>query len=339
MRTNFICGIVGITALAGLVFLPLPRALAQKDEKDAVIELLKKQVELQQKQIELLEKQAKAQNDRLKEEIELLVQTIKKREAAILKLETRVKELRISEANFEARAKTAQIRNEALLEELVELVRERNRALPVVQAPNLKPNLPTLLLNGKIEKVEGDLVLVTLGTDHGLNKNHTLDVYRLKPEPKYLGTIRIVDANHHKSVGRLIPADKGVDRPALMEGDLVTSRLPKAVEPKKEAPKEPEKNPPAKKLNGLIEKLDDKDASLVSISIGSDVGLAKGHTLEVYRLKPQPKYLGTIRIIEISEQKAVGKRIGPNLTGLPALDVGDRVTSSLEAAEEKKGAK
>jgi len=79
-------------------------------------------------------------------------------------------------------------------------------------------------------------------------------------------------------------------------------------------------------LNGVIEKIDPKDASLLSISIGSDAGLAKHHTLDVYRLKPVPLYLGKIRIIEVTPQKAVGRRVG-NKAGTPILRVGDKVTS------------
>jgi RNA polymerase sigma factor (sigma-70 family) len=84
--------------------------------------------------------------------------------------------------------------------------------------------------------------------------------------------------------------------------------------------------PPSTDLNGVIEKIDPKDASLLSISIGSDAGLAKHHTLDVYRLKPAPVYLGKIEIIEVSPQKAVGRRVGNKAGALP-LKVGDTVTS------------
>jgi hypothetical protein len=99
----------------------------------------------------------------------------------------------------------------------------------------------------------------------------------------------------------------------------------------------PQSNPPSNKLEGLIEKVDPKDQSLVVISIGSDSGLAKGHTLEVYRLKPAPTYLGMIRIIDVSKGKAVARLMRPaNVPNLPAPLVGDRVTSSLISSAEPK---
>ncbi len=45
----------------------------------------------------------------------------------------------------------------------------------------------------------------------------------------------------------------------------------------------------------------------ISISIGSDKGLLKGHTLEVFRLEPRSQYLGTIVIIDAGPKEAVGK--------------------------------
>jgi hypothetical protein len=102
-------------------------------------------------------------------------------------------------------------------------------------------------------------------------------------------------------------------------------------------PKQTEKDlstPPPAELKGVIEKID-ADRSLFSISIGSDAGLAKNHTLEVYRLKPAPMWLGMIRIIDVSPQKAIARYVDGIPRG-PTLEVGDNVTSSLTAPAEKK---
>ena len=45
----------------------------------------------------------------------------------------------------------------------------------VIRNPN-EPNPPAVMVNGKIEKVDADLVQISLGTDQGVNKNNTLDV-------------------------------------------------------------------------------------------------------------------------------------------------------------------
>lgn len=71
------------------------------------------------------------------------------------------------------------------------------------------------------------------------------------------------------------------------------------------------KNPPPEDVDGLIETAD--PSGLVTITIGSDAGLRKGNTLEVFRLgrtAAQSKYLGTIRIVEVTAHKAVGQPIG-----------------------------
>jgi hypothetical protein len=67
-------------------------------------------------------------------------------------------------------------------------------------------------------------------------------------------------------------------------------------------------NPPPADVEGLVKK-SDPNTNLVTISIGSDDGLAKGHTLEVFRLEPQAKYLGTIKILEVRPHEAVGVRV------------------------------
>ncbi|HEY1861108.1 MAG TPA: hypothetical protein VGG61_12175 [Gemmataceae bacterium] len=68
-------------------------------------------------------------------------------------------------------------------------------------------------------------------------------------------------------------------------------------------------NPPPEDVQGVVKK--DADAGgLVLVSIGTDAGIVKGHTLEVFRLGATPKYLGKIRIIETHPYESVGQVIG-----------------------------
>jgi RNA polymerase sigma factor (sigma-70 family) len=62
---------------------------------------------------------------------------------------------------------------------------------------------------------------------------------------------------------------------------------------------------------------------LVRISIGMDTGIRPGQELDVYRLKPEPKYLGKITVVDVRENEAVAKRKAGNAAG--AILVGDRV--------------
>ncbi len=50
---------------------------------------------------------------------------------------------------------------------------------------------------------------------------------------------------------------------------------------------------------------------LIEITLGTDAGLAIGHTMEVFRLDignpGRSKYLGTIRITDVTAHEAVGR--------------------------------
>jgi hypothetical protein len=88
------------------------------------------------------------------------------------------------------------------------------------------------------------------------------------------------------------------------------------------------KNPPPEDVQGLV-KTADPASGLVTITIGSDAGLSKGQTLEVFRLSNVPsqsKYLGTIRILEVTPTQAVGQPTG-RMASPP--QPGDRVASQI----------
>lgn len=87
-------------------------------------------------------------------------------------------------------------------------------------------------------------------------------------------------------------------------------------------------NPPPENVEGLV-KTTDPSTNLVTLTIGSDAGLSRGHTLEVFRLSPIPqqsKYLGRIRILEVTATQAVGQPIG-KMSAPP--QAGDRVASHI----------
>jgi hypothetical protein len=86
-------------------------------------------------------------------------------------------------------------------------------------------------------------------------------------------------------------------------------------------------NPPLENVEGIIKNTD--TGGLVTISIGSDSGISRGHTLEVFRLDKVPEksmYLGTIRIVEVRPHEAVGQ---PLTRPVAPLRTGDRVASRI----------
>jgi hypothetical protein len=69
-------------------------------------------------------------------------------------------------------------------------------------------------------------------------------------------------------------------------------------------------NPPKEKIEGQVISVDEK-SGLVKLNRGSDAGLERGHTLEVYRLSPAAvKYLGRVRILETTPKEAVAQPVG-----------------------------
>jgi RNA polymerase sigma factor (sigma-70 family) len=87
--------------------------------------------------------------------------------------------------------------------------------------------------------------------------------------------------------------------------------------------------PPPPPLQGTITQVDDK-AKLVKINVGSDHGLHKGNTLDVYRLQPKAQYLGRVLIIDVQSASAVGRIEAMSNT---AIKAGDQVGSLGEQAK------
>jgi hypothetical protein len=86
-------------------------------------------------------------------------------------------------------------------------------------------------------------------------------------------------------------------------------------------------NPPGANVRGKVQRVDPN--GLVQITIGRDSGLALGHTLEVYRLRPQPKYLGMIRIVTTEPDRAVGQLVTRATGSQLEIQPGDEVASSV----------
>jgi len=83
-------------------------------------------------------------------------------------------------------------------------------------------------------------------------------------------------------------------------------------------------------VKGVIEEVDKADKKLVKISIGSDAGVRKDHTLEVFRTSPKAEYLGRILIVDADFRFAIGRLMPqPGVTGAVTLMPGDEVAGKL----------
>jgi hypothetical protein len=83
------------------------------------------------------------------------------------------------------------------------------------------------------------------------------------------------------------------------------------------------RNPPPESVEGLIQRVDGR---LVTLTIGSDAGLQKGHTLYVYGMGDNVGYRGQIRLVEVTPRVAVGEVMGKLSS---RIRVGDTAASDI----------
>jgi hypothetical protein len=125
-----------------------------------------------------------------------------------------------------------------------------------------------------------------------------------------------------REYGILVTPAQFVPPGAMHLQDFGRGELP-GDKPKPPAPSGA-RNPPPEPVEGKVTAID-TGSGLVTIDIGGEAGLARGHTLEMYRLKPAPRYLGTLRIIEVRASEAVGKMEKK----IAEVEAGDQVSSQI----------
>src|SRR5262249_13356807 len=91
-----------------------------------------------------------------------------------------------------------------------------------IEAPNGNLKSPSPEVQGTITGVEGSIATTSLGKDHGVNAGDELQVFRLTPQPIYLGKLRISIARDHDSVGTFPPASP---RMTITKGDTVDTKV------------------------------------------------------------------------------------------------------------------
>jgi hypothetical protein len=201
-------------------------AKLQKDYKDA---------EARGKLAEItLESGTKAM-ERMQKEVEDLKSHVEKRDGLLVDVHKKYRDAQDLINELDRSLKFSQDRNDGLLKRVQEMERDRAEAVTGVKStdavglakdPNA-PNPPAKFIKGIVEKVDAkdtSLASLSLGTDHGLKVGNTLEVYRLSPSVEYIGLIRIEDAHHHSSIGKLIRTPGNPLR-AMREGDVVSSSI------------------------------------------------------------------------------------------------------------------
>jgi peptidoglycan hydrolase CwlO-like protein len=214
----------------------LTRARAEIDKAQQQIEDARKNVD----QADILKKETVAAQERLQKEVEGLQTVLAARDKELIKVrdDFRVAESKRVQSQIEVDSLKGRLEN--LTGELENLARDnerlRSRAAGATATVSgngtatsngssaVAKNPPGDYVRGLVTAADGDtgLVTVSLGSDAGLSVNNTLEVYRLKPEPLYLGTIKIIDVRHHDAVGRALNSQK---RQLIRVGDEVASDI------------------------------------------------------------------------------------------------------------------
>jgi len=83
------------------------------------------------------------------------------------------------------------------------------------------------------------------------------------------------------------------------------------------------RNPPPEHVEGRIQRV---DGDLVTLSIGSDAGLQRGHTMYVFDLNGNGTYRGQIVLKEVTPKTAVGQVTGKQAS---RIKVGDTASSAI----------
>ena len=174
-----------------------------------------------------------AQAQRLQKEVKLLTELVAKREDEIRKAQDQSAELQRLALSKATEAQTALARARNLLEQLkqreLEIAKLQQGPAMLKTASIRDPNYsnpPPADVKGKIAKIHSEdrsLVELNIGSDVGVNKDNTLDVYRLEPRAAYLGRLLIVESFPHRAIARLVR--RGVSTPPLQVGDEVASRI------------------------------------------------------------------------------------------------------------------
>jgi len=180
---------------------------------------------------QIVTEKALAAQERMKNEVDSIKKIVEDREGRLVELHKTYTQSQNLVQSLDRDLKFTQERNQIL----VSRVQELEKYLAELQTGGSKDgnaprgvnveNPPARFVKGIVERVDKDdksLVRISLGTDHGVKVNNTLEVYRTSPV-EYVGLIRIEDAHHHTSVARFVPIAGKTKQ--VREGDIVSSTL------------------------------------------------------------------------------------------------------------------
>jgi hypothetical protein len=205
----------------------MEKELQQKDLERVDALNKKNKAEQERDQAEATVKRTTAVAEAMKVEIKSLDDRLADQQQTILKLGLQNKEYKSESITAKTNLQTTLDRNKVLLEKLVETTRQLTIAQgeQAAKAGRDAPNPPPDDIRGRVMITDdaNGWITINLGSDSGLNKGNTLEVYRLKPRPTYVGTMRIFEVRPHEAVGKLMGTGP---RARVQKDDEVASKIP-----------------------------------------------------------------------------------------------------------------
>jgi len=199
-------------------------------DKDALVKNIqaemKKEIDRFNQSIEA----AKAEADSRQKQFELLSDTLKKEQSANIELAKQRDDMRQREVAAQIEAKNLRDRFVQMEKQLRDVTKQLETAkvstTPAGTRLASKDNPPPEHVEGVIKAADpSGLLRLSIGADQGLQRGHTLQVFRLNlqspGESKYLGSIRVLEVSNHESVGEPVRALADRAKP----GDRVASKI------------------------------------------------------------------------------------------------------------------
>jgi hypothetical protein len=204
----------------------------QKDDLAQANTMLDTQLKAEQTKVRLAEANATAASDELgraREQVKIALADSALKDKRIVEIELTNRNLREEAARFGIAARSANDYAKQVLGQLEDSYRELERLKTGSPAQignrtaSVKP--PPEDVNGIVLETDAksDLITISIGSDAGILRGQVLEMYRTKPEPRYLGQIRILDVNAHQAVGR--PMGAGTRTTLIQKGDTVAANI------------------------------------------------------------------------------------------------------------------
>ncbi|MGE3805379.1 MAG: hypothetical protein AB7K24_11960 [Gemmataceae bacterium] len=206
----------------------LARVNKQNGDLAQANKTLDEQLKAEQTKVRLAEANATNLSDELgraREQVKIALEDSALKDKRIVQIETTNRDLRDQSIRFSIAARSANDHAQKLLQQLEDSYRELERiktgSATQIGSRTVGVKPPPEDVSGIVLETDAktDLVTISIGSDAGILRGQTLDIFRKTPEPKYLGKLTILNVNPHQAVGR--PTSTSARASLIQRGDTV----------------------------------------------------------------------------------------------------------------------